>query len=62
MSQYVDTDKYLEFVDGVTSDPSKDLAHLLFHFSDSFLFIGLKFIRLFWISLSIFKCYKLFFT
>jgi hypothetical protein len=25
----VDTEKYLEFVDGVTSDPSKDLAHLL---------------------------------
>ena len=25
----VDTEKYLEFVDGVTSDPSKDLAQLL---------------------------------
>ena len=25
----VDTEKYLEFVDGVTSDPSKDLAYLL---------------------------------
>ena len=25
----VDTTKYLEFVDGVTSEPSKDLAQLL---------------------------------
>ena len=25
----VDTEKYLEFVDGVTSDPSKDFAKLL---------------------------------
>mgnify|MGYP003305643460 CR=1 FL=1 len=25
----VDTEKYLDFVDGVTSDPSKDLAQLL---------------------------------
>ena len=25
----VDTEKYLDFVDGVTSDPSKDFAQLL---------------------------------
>ena len=25
----VDTEKYLEFVDGVTSDPSRDFAMLL---------------------------------
>ena len=30
----VDTEKYLEFVDGVTSDPSKDLAHLLSRISE----------------------------
>ena len=30
----VDTEKYLEFVDGVTSDPSKDLAHLLRRISE----------------------------
>ncbi len=30
----VDTEKYLEFVDGVTSEPSKDLAHLLRRISE----------------------------
>ena len=30
----VDTEKYLEFVDGVTSDPSKDLAYLLRRISE----------------------------
>ena len=30
----VDTEKYLEFVDGVTSDPSKDLALLLRRISE----------------------------
>ena len=29
MTKKVDTEKYLEFVDGVTSEPSKDLAQLL---------------------------------
>ena len=29
MSKQIDTEKYLEFVDGVTSEPSKDLAQLL---------------------------------
>ena len=30
----VDTEKYLEFVDGVTSDPSKDVAQLLRRISE----------------------------
>ena len=30
----VDTEKYLEFVNGVTSDPSKDVAHLLRRISE----------------------------
>tara|TARA_R100000781_G_scaffold23532_2_gene17327 strand:- start:90 stop:497 length:408 start_codon:yes stop_codon:yes gene_type:complete len=30
----VDTEKYLEFVDGVTSEPSKDLAYLLRRISE----------------------------
>ena len=30
----VDTKKYLDFVDGVTSDPSKDLAYLLRRISE----------------------------
>ena len=30
----VDTTKYLEFVDGVTSEPSKDLAQLLRRISE----------------------------
>ena len=29
MTKKVDTEKYLEFVDGVTSEPSKELAQLL---------------------------------
>ena len=30
----VDTEKYLEFVDGVTSEPSKDFAQLLKRLSE----------------------------